>query len=115
MSFESHVEQLAFAHGGSLASGVLRGKNEDFKVSEILSFEPSGEGEHIFLYIQKTGLNTEDVVKILSKYSGVSRRCISFAGMKDRHAITNQCFSVKMPGQEGPDWSLLGNPLIEII
>jgi len=107
MTFESHVDNLAFAYGGYAGSGVLRGQNSHFKVSEQLSFKPSGEGEHIFLLVEKEGLNTDDVVKILSKYADVPRRSVSFAGMKDRNAITQQWFSVQMPGKEGPDWEQL--------
>jgi len=114
MTFETHVDNLPFAHGGYAGSGLLRGQNSHFKVSEQLSFEPSGEGEHIFLLIEKDGLNTDDVVKILSKYAEVPRRSISFAGMKDRHAITQQWFSVQMPGKEGPDWEQLNDQSIQI-
>tara|TARA_R110002095_G_scaffold90938_1_gene79415 strand:+ start:2672 stop:3712 length:1041 start_codon:yes stop_codon:yes gene_type:complete len=113
MTYQSHVEGLPYAHGAPVGSGVLRERAENFKVNEELSFEPSGEGEHVFLYIQKTGLNTEDVVKILAQYAGVPRSSVSFAGMKDRHAVTKQWFSVQLPGQSGPDWQQLNNADIQ--
>jgi tRNA pseudouridine13 synthase len=115
MEFTTHVQDLAYAHEGALGSGLLREKPEDFRVNEELSFQPSGEGEHVFLYIQKTNLNTEDIVKILAKHAGVTRRSVSYAGKKDRHAVTKQWFSVQLPGQEGPDWSLLETPQIVVL
>lgn len=113
MTYQSHVEGLPYAHGVPVGSGVIRERAENFKVNEGLSFEPSGEGEHVFLYIQKTGLNTEDVVKILAQYAGVPRSSVSFAGMKDRQAVTKQWFSVQLPGQSGPDWQQLDNADIQ--
>ena len=114
MSFTTHVLDLPYAHGGSAGLGVLREKPEYFQVTEQLSFEPSGAGEHVFLFIQKIGLNTDDIVKILAKHAGVARRSISYAGMKDRHGVTKQWFSVQLPGKEGPDWQQVENDLIKV-
>ena len=107
MDYSKHVDELAYVHGEPLGSARIRQQAEDFKVNEELSFVPSGEGEHEFIYLEKTNLNTEDVVKILAKHADVARRSISFAGMKDRQAVTKQWFSVQLPGQVGPDWRLL--------
>lgn len=104
MGFETHVGGLPYAHGGSVGAGLLRQTPENFIVNEQLTFEPSGEGEHVFLYVQKIGLNTDDIVKRLAIHAGVSRRSVSYAGMKDKHAVTKQWFSVHLPGKEGPDW-----------
>ena len=114
MGFETHVDELPYAHGGPVGSALLREKNAYFKVNESLTFEPSGEGEHVFLYIQKTGLNTEDVVKRLAILAEVPRRSVSYAGMKDKHAVTKQWFSVQLPGKEGPDWHLLEDESLKI-
>jgi len=107
VDYSKHVDELAYAHGEPLGKALIRQKAEDFKVNEELSFKPSGDGEHEFIYLEKTNLNTEDVVKILAKYADVPRRSVSFAGMKDRQAITKQWFSIQLPGQKGPDWRLL--------
>lgn len=114
MGFETHVVDLSYAHGGSVGSGLLRQKPQDFTVNEQLTFEPSTEGEHVFLYIKKTGLNTDDVVKKLAMHAAVPRRAVSYAGMKDRHAVTKQWFSVHLPGQEGPDWNLMTDDALQI-
>ncbi|MEO1888411.1 MAG: tRNA pseudouridine(13) synthase TruD [Cycloclasticus sp.] len=114
MNFESHVEKLPYAHAQPSGTGQLRALADHFCVEETLTFSPSGQGEHVFLYIKKTGINTEDVVKILSKHAGVTRRSVSYAGMKDRHAVTKQWFSVQLPGKEGPDWSALNNNQLDV-
>jgi len=85
-------------------SGVIRAKPEDFQVDEIQQFRPSGSGEHVWLKIKKTGENTDWVAGLLAKIAGVPRKDVSYAGMKDRHAVTRQWFSVQMPGREAPDW-----------
>ena len=80
---------------------------EDFIVDEKLPFELSGEGEHAWLHIQKRGCNTDWVAKALAKIAGVRLRCVGYAGLKDRHGLTSQWFSVHMPGLPDPDWTQL--------
>ncbi|TDG13592.1 tRNA pseudouridine(13) synthase TruD [Seongchinamella unica] len=96
------------AFGGPVAEGRLRSVPEDFRVYEELGFEPDGEGEHVFLQLEKTGLNTNDLARRISSLSGIHPRDISFSGMKDRNAVTRQWFSVRMAGKAEPDWSELG-------
>ncbi len=85
-------------------SGVIRSQPSDFQVDELQVFKPSGQGEHVWLHIQKISQNTDWVAGQLAKIAEVSRRDVSFAGMKDRHAVTTQWFSVQMPGRNAPDW-----------
>lgn len=85
-------------------TGIIRTHPEDFQVDEIPVFEPSGQGEHVFLHIKKTGENTDWVAGQLAKIAGVTRRDVSYAGMKDRNAVTTQWFSIWMPGRDAPDW-----------
>ncbi|VAW40191.1 tRNA pseudouridine(13) synthase, partial [hydrothermal vent metagenome] len=79
------------------ASGIMRTCPEDFRVTEINSIELSGTGEHLWLYIQKTSSNTNWVAKCLANVCQVPRKQIGFAGLKDRHAVTKQWFSVQLP------------------
>lgn len=88
----------------SQLAGVIRSQPSDFQVDEIQIFKPSGQGEHVWLLIKKTSQNTDWVAGKLAKIAQVPRRDVSFAGMKDRHAVTTQWFSVQMPGREAPDW-----------
>ncbi len=67
---------------------------EHFEVAEQLAFVPSGEGAHQYLYVQKVGINTTDAAARIARCAGVPTRDIGFAGMKDKHAVTRQWFSV---------------------
>lgn len=82
------------------AFGVLKSKPEDFKVDEIPQVSPCGEGEHIYLHIKKTEVNTHWVAKLLAEKFGVKEHDVSYAGQKDRYAITTQWFSIYAPKVE---------------
>ena len=49
-------QEIPFAHGKPLTTGVMKASPEDFKVDEVLGFELTGEGEHLFLQIEKKGM-----------------------------------------------------------
>jgi tRNA pseudouridine13 synthase len=104
-----------FAYGGPSGRGRIRTFPEDFIVDEMLAFEPSGAGEHAFLRIRKTGENTDYVARQLARFAGVRQRDIGFAGLKDRHAVTTQWFSVWLPGKADPDWSAFASASIEVL
>ena len=72
----------------------LRTTPEDFIVEELPLYRPSGEGEHTFVYVEKRGRTTEQVVRELARLADVSTRDVGFAGRKDRVAVTRQWFSV---------------------
>lgn len=97
--------QLQYVHGRPTVRGTIRTTPEDFVVEEILSFEPSGSGEHAFVQIEKWGENTDFVARQLARFTGTKSRDIGYAGLKDRHGRTRQWFSVQLPGKEDPDWS----------
>ena len=92
------------AAGPSLGTATLRATPEDFIVEEIPSWQPSGSGEHDVLHVRKRDANTQWVAARLAEYAGCSRRDVSYAGLKDRHAVTSQWFSVHRPGRT-IDWS----------
>lgn len=94
-----------YVYGSPSGVGKIRTVAEDFIVYESLSFQPSGEGEHVFLKIQKTGENTDYVARQLARFANVRQRDIGYAGLKDRHAVTTQWFSVWLPGKSEPDWT----------
>ena len=101
------TQTLPYAYGGPATAAVLRAEAADFCVEEVLGFEPSGTGEHAFLWIEKSGANTEWVAQQLADAAGVATMAIGFAGLKDRHAVTRQAFTVHMPGRTDPDWRAL--------
>ena len=104
-----------FAYTSPATNGHIKSQASDFIVEEQLSFSPEGTGEHVFLQIQKTGENTEYIARLLARTAGVRQRDIGFAGLKDRHAITTQWFSIWLPGKESPDWSIIETENIKIL
>jgi tRNA pseudouridine13 synthase len=74
---------------------LLKERHEDFVVTEKLSFEPSGEGEHLFLFVETRGRSTVDVARRLSSVFEVEARDVGFAGRKDVRALTRQWFSIR--------------------
>lgn len=87
---------------------------EDFQVREVLSVADEGEGEHQWLWIKKTGANTRFVAEQLAKFAGVHPRQVSYSGLKDRHAVSWQWFSVQLPGKPLLDWSALALDGVEV-
>lgn len=77
--------------------GVLRAQPEDFVVDEVPAYPPSGAGDHVFVRIEKRGLNTAQAVQRIARALGVGERDIGVAGMKDRHAVTRQWLSLPPP------------------
>lgn len=104
-----------YVYGGPSGSGKIRSLPEDFIVKENLSFEPSGAGEHAFLQIEKKGENTEYVARQLSRFANVRQRDVSYAGLKDRYAVTTQWFSVWLPGKADLDWSEFESDSVKVL
>ena len=96
-----------FAHGGPLLQGRLRASADDFVVDEMLGFSADGAGEHALLQIEKRDANTEWVAGQLARFAGVAPMSVGYSGLKDRHALTRQAFSVHLPGRKDPDWQAL--------
>ncbi len=97
----------AYAFAAPSVSGVMRHSPEDFFVDEIPAFEPDGEGQHVLLHIEKRNSNTDWLAKQLARHAGVKPSAVSYAGLKDRNAVTRQWFSLDMAGADEPDWSVL--------
>ena len=100
-------DALPRAFGEPVLAARIRSMPEDFRVEEIPAFAPHGEGEHLLLTIEKRGLNTSDAARRLAAWAGVPEMAIGYAGMKDRHAITRQRFSVHLPRRIAPDVAAL--------
>jgi len=106
---------LPAALGGTAGRGRIRARDEDFIVEEELGFALTGAGEHLFLKLCETGCNTDWVAGQLARWGGRPRNDVGYAGLKDRHAVTEQWFSVRFPGGRHPDPAGLSIPGVEVL
>ncbi|MFQ3209749.1 MAG: tRNA pseudouridine13 synthase [Colwellia sp.] len=109
------LTEQAYFHGKPESNGLLRSQISDFTVVEVLPFLPCGEGEHLFIHIRKTGANTLFVARELAKYFNVKEQLVSYAGLKDRFAVTEQWFGVHVPGKQEYDLDDLNIEGVEIL
>lgn len=104
---------FAYIDGKPTLTGQLSA--EDFQVDEQLHFTPTGDGEHVLLQIRKRHTNTDWLAGQLAKQAKVKPVDVSYAGLKDRHAVTTQWFSIRLVNQPEPEWRQLMGPDIEIL
>lgn len=113
------LPQWPSAYPASGASATLKLLNEDFIVTELPLQLPCGEGEHLWLDIEKNGANTAFVAQQLAAAAGVQERDVGYAGLKDRYAITRQWFSIYLPYGKGkgetPDLTQLQHPEFKVL
>lgn len=83
-------------------AGRIKARPEDFLVDEIPLYEPSDEGEHLYLRVQKRDMAHGEMMSLLAMHYRVSLGAVGFAGMKDRTGITQQTVSIHLPGVEAP-------------
>lgn len=96
---------LPWLHSQPVSTGMIKVSASDFQVFEDLGYQPDGEGEQLLVKVRKIGCNTRFVADALARYLKIPQREVSFAGMKDRHAITEQTFCLRLPGKAIPDLS----------
>lgn len=106
---------LPRAHGPSVLAACFRASPEDFQVEEIAGFQASGSGEHLLLTIEKRGMNTAFAAKRIAQWAGVPEPAIGYAGLKDRHAVTRQRFSVHLPKRVAPDLASLQSGELRVL
>ncbi|MEO8743622.1 MAG: tRNA pseudouridine(13) synthase TruD, partial [Lysobacteraceae bacterium] len=109
------VHPCASPFGPPVLSARIRSTPEDFFVEELPAFDASGEGEHLLMIIEKRGMNTAFVAQTIARWAGVPESAIGYAGMKDRHAVTRQCFSVHLPGRESPEVTTLESDDLHVL
>lgn len=127
MTSETHVNPVAeqqpasalpewpSAYPDTGAQALLKQHNDDFRVDEIPQALPCGDGEHVWLHIEKNGANTAWIAKKLAALAGVKEMDVGYAGLKDRHAITRQWFSIYLPRVQEPDFSVLNDSEMTVL
>src|SRR5258705_5352514 len=79
----------------------LRSGAAHFLVEELPAYAPGGAGEHLYVLVEKEGLNTDDVAEALARSMGRGLREVGYAGRKDRIAIARQWVSVQLGDEAG--------------
>lgn len=115
MSDSAFPPPWAYAFGKPGCHAVIRTTPEDFIVDEVLGFDPDGDGNHALLHIRKRNTNTEWLARQLAELAGVPLSEVGYAGLKDRHAVTTQFFSINLSGKDEPDWQRLASDEITIL
>lgn len=108
-------DTLPRAFGDPVLQADIRTTPEDFLVEEIAGFEPTGEGEHLLLTVEKRGMNTAFAAKRIAAWAGLPEHAIGYAGLKDRHAVTRQRFSVHLPKRVAPDVATLQSDDLRVL
>lgn len=102
------------AFGEPLCTATIRREPSDFVVTENLAFEFTDSGDHDYLWVQKTGANTVWVARQLAGHASARAADVGYAGLKDRHAVTRQWFSVPRSAGDG-DWQSFSADGVEIL
>jgi tRNA pseudouridine13 synthase len=108
-------DALPYAHGEPCLRARLRSCPDDFVVDEMLAFGADGEGEHVLLRVRKTSANTDWAAHRIASLVGVPPKAVGYAGLKDRHAVTTQWFSVHLGRLPEPRWALLAEEGLEVL
>ncbi len=93
---------LAQPTSAPIKQARYKSSNEDFIVNEIMALDFTDEGEHLWLHMQKSGMNTAYLAKLLSEWADIPLRDVGYSGLKDRHALTTQWFSLRIPKKQLP-------------
>lgn len=92
------IDQLAYLTADLTGiGGQIKDRPEDFLVEEDPLFEPTGSGEHLYLFVEKRLRSTSDMVRHLARVFRVGRSDVGYAGLKDKYAVTRQHFSIWLP------------------
>ncbi len=97
----------------SPAGGSFKVALEDFEVEEVPAYDPTGQGEHVFLWVEKRGVAHRDMIRILYQHLGATDRDVSTAGMKDRFGITRQFVCVHRKFE--PALATFSHPQVKIL
>lgn len=103
------------AYGAPVGRGVLRAEPEDFLVEELLGFSPAGSGQHVLLKVRKRDANTQWVARELAHACGCRALDVGYAGLKDRHAVALQWFTVPQSHMVLEAWTTVRGQGFEVL
>ena len=84
-------------------SGRYKVEPEDFVVEEVAAYEPSGEGSHVWMWIEKRGLSTLDMLKEMGHQLGRHQKSFGIAGLKDAKSVSRQWVSMDLGDEREAD------------
>ena len=87
----------------------------DFVVEERATIEATDRGRYAVYRLHKRGIGTIEALRALRRTWRVPARAVGFGGLKDRHAVTRQVYTVHLPGRADPDWSALDAPGVRVL
>lgn len=97
-------------------TGNYRVTDEDFFVSELTNRVLSHEGPHWYGLIEKQGTNTHWLARQLANHAQCNLKDVGYAGLKDRHAVTRQWFSLPCKIGQPPNLThLFANPEFKLL
>ena len=110
------VADLPYATGDLPGiGGFIKHRDDDFLVEEQPAYQPCGEGEHCYLFVEKRGLASSEMLAVVAKHFGVEPTAVGYAGMKDKHAVTRQVVSIHTPGKSIDDFPMLEHPRVSVL
>jgi tRNA pseudouridine13 synthase len=102
-------------HAVAGIGGDIKQRPDDFLVEEIPLYPPSGEGEHIYMFVEKREMSTLQLRDALARHFKVDRRAIGHAGLKDKKAITRQVISVHAPGKTPEEFPSFQHDRVQVL
>lgn len=116
MDTSTHVRPVAYVTEDlPPIGGRIKAIPEDFLVEEIPLYQPSGQGEHIYLFVEKRGVTAMQMVDTLARHFRVRKSAVGYAGLKDKQAITRQVVSIHAPGKTPDDFPHFEHERIRIL
>lgn len=99
MNFEPLVPNPYLTSDLPALGGRIKAIAEDFEVEEVPAYQPSGQGDFLYLWVEKRDLGAEFFQRTLAKCLRLRPEDIGMAGLKDRRAVTRQWVSVPLAAE----------------
>ena len=102
------------------ADTILNVNVPDLPWDEVTGFEATRPVSytHLDVYkrqVEKRGMTTPQAARLIAQWAGVAESAIGYAGLKDRHAVTRQRFSVWIPKKISPDVATLQSDDLQVL